>query len=95
MHFKVELTQTYLVKFKMYVEMNVDTISVNGELVVLVQAHFSLNSISIELQNFEFEHISSSSFIQFSSLSSNLETSLPRFGQNISSISSFIGFEFA
>ena len=62
---------------------------------VLERTHFLSNSSFIELQKFQFKHIVSSSFFHFSSLSSSLETSLPRFGLNISSISSFINFEFA
>ena len=61
---------------------------------MLERAHFSSNLSFSELQNFEFEHIASSRFFHFSSLSSSLETSFPSFGPNISSISNFIEFEF-
>ena len=69
--------------------------AVVDSLLMLERAHFSSNSSFIELQNFEFEHIASSCFFNFSSLSSSLVTSFPSFGPNISSISSFIEFEFA
>ena len=64
-------------------------------LVVFERAHFSSNSSFVKLQNFKFKHIASSSFFHFSSLRLSLEMSFPSFGPNISSISSFIEFEFA
>ena len=51
--------------------------------------------IFIEIQNFEFNSITSSIFIHFSNLSSSLETSFPGFCPNISNFSSLIEFEFA
>ena len=56
---------------------------------VLERTHFSPNLSFIQLHKFQFEHIVSSSFFHFSSLSSSLKTSLPRFGTNISIISKF------
>ena len=63
--------------------------------VVLERAHFSSISSFIELQNFEFKYIASSSFFHFSSLSSSLEMSFATFGLIVLSVSSFIKFEFA
>ena len=57
--------------------------------------YFSSNSSFIELQNFKFEHITSSSFFHFLSWSLSLKTIFISFGPNFSSISSFIEFEFA
>ena len=48
----------------------------------------------IELQNFNFKHIASSSFFYFSSLSLRLGTNFPSFGLDILSVSSFMGFEY-
>ena len=64
-----------------------------SQTVVLQRAHFSLNWSFIKLQNFEFEHILSSTSFYFSSLRSSLEANIPSFCQNYSSISSFIDFE--
>ena len=58
-----------------------------------MSSHF-IKSSFIELDNFELEHISISSQINFSSFSLRLETSLVSFGLNILSISSFIEFAF-
>ena len=49
----------------------------------------------IELQNFNFKHIASSSFFHFSSISLILGANFPSFGLNILSVSSFMGFEYA
>ena len=62
--------------------------------IVLEWAHFSSNSSFIKLQNFEFEHATSSRMFHFLSLSSSLETSFPIFGLNIMNISNFIEFKF-
>ena len=59
--------------------------------VVLDRAHISSNSSYIKLENFEFEDISSSRKLNFSSSNLRLETS---FGSYILSLSSFIEFEF-
>ena len=58
--------------------------------IVLERAHISSNSSFIELENVEFEHMTSSRKMNFSSLSLNLETNLPSFGSNFSSVSSLI-----
>ena len=63
-------------------------------MLVLDRAHFSSNSSFIELQKFEFEHVTNSIFFHFSSLSLRLETCFLYFGPNILSISSFIEFGF-
>ena len=69
-------------------------LGLNLHLLMLERAHISSNLSFIELVNSEFEQISSSWNINFSSLSMILETSLPSLGSNISSISRFIEFEF-
>ena len=69
-------------------------LGLNLHLLMLERAHISSNLSFIELVNSEFEQISSSWNINFSSLSMILETSLPNLGSNISSVSRFIEFEF-
>ena len=58
------------------------------------RAYISSNLGFTELENFEFENISSSWKMKFLSLSLSLEKSVPSFGSNIASVLSFIEFEF-
>ena len=60
----------------------------------LEQTLISSNSIFLELENFEFECISSPRKMNFSSLSLSGVTSLSSLVSNVSSFSSFIEFEF-
>ena len=61
---------------------------------MLERSHISSNSSSIELENFEFKHLSNSKKMNFSCLNLSFERSLPSFGTEISSISNFIKFVF-
>ena len=75
-------------------QLPIHILGLNLHLLMLERAHISSNLSFIELVNSEFEQISSSWNINFSSLSMILETSLPSLGSNISSISRFIEFKF-
>ena len=59
------------------------------DLVVLEQAHISLNLSFIELQNSKFDHKSSSDVICFSSLGVSLMASFSSLGQSILSFYKF------
>ena len=63
-------------------------------IISIKRLHISSNSSFFTLENFEFEHMSSFKKSIFSSLSFVLQTSLQSFCLTISSISSFMEFEF-
>ena len=67
--------------FKMLVLLDffVKLILIAGLKLVFERTHISSNLSFIELENFKFEHISSSKKMNFWSLSSSLKTSLLRF----------------
>ena len=54
--------------------------ALSSYLIVLERAYFSSKLSVVKLENLEFEHTSSCSFIHFSSLGSSLEIGFTQFG---------------